>query len=143
MAKKVELILGKSRKPLYARRFQVVVKPSQPYLLEATLTDDEGSPLAGKTVDFYESRDMSTWTKIYSGTTDASGKTSVTVAKSAVGDYYYKARFEGDETYDASESNIEKVTVREEAVAAPAIPLFAIILVCLFLLLLFSREEEA
>jgi len=129
-------------KPLYARTFQVKVKPGQEYKLEATLTDGDGNPLSDKTIEFYESRDARTWSKIATDTTDADGKATYTLSKSEAGDYYYKARFPGDDYYDASESNVEKVTVESAAVVEKGIPIYAIIALLLLLLLLFGAGEE-
>jgi len=72
--------------------------------LIATLKDGEGNPLGGKTIEFYKSTDGVNFYLIATKTTDSNGVAEVTDEITAFGTYYYKARFPGDETYDASEA---------------------------------------
>jgi len=72
--------------------------------LTATLKDVSGNPLSGKTIEFYKSTDNVNFTLIDTKTTDSKGVAETTDEITAYGTYYYKARFPGDETYDASEA---------------------------------------
>jgi len=69
--------------------------------LEATLEDADGNPLSNKPIDFYYSYDGETYTLITTENTDTEGKASTTHETTQT--TYYKAVFQGDETYDASE----------------------------------------
>jgi len=72
--------------------------------LTAKLTDGEGNPLSGKTIEFYKSTDGVNFTLIATKTTDTNGVAETTDEITSYGTYYYKARFPGDETYEASEA---------------------------------------
>jgi len=72
--------------------------------LTATLKDGEGNPLGGKTIEFYKSTDNVSFSRIATETTDSNGVAETTDEITCYGTYYYKARFPGDETYDASEA---------------------------------------
>jgi len=72
--------------------------------LTARLTDGEGNPLSGKTIEFYKSTDNINFTLIAAKTTDENGAAETTDEITSYGTYYYKARFPGDETYEASEA---------------------------------------
>jgi len=69
--------------------------------LSATLKDVDGNPLANKSIDFYYSFDGETFTKFDTQTTNEYGVAETIT--STTQDTYYKARFEGDELYEASE----------------------------------------
>ena len=73
--------------------------------LTATLKNSYGNPLSGKPIDFYYSHNGETYTKITTQSTDADGKAETTHETTRT--TWYKARFEGDSTYDASEA-VEK-----------------------------------
>ena len=73
--------------------------------LTATLKDYQGNALSGKPIDFYYSYDGETYTKITTQSTDINGKAETTHETTRT--TWYKARFEGDSTYDASEA-VEK-----------------------------------
>lgn len=70
----------------------------------ATLTDIDGNPLPNKTIEFYVSTDDVNYTLIDTKTTDSNGVAETTYEVMQYGTYYFKARFPGDETYDASEA---------------------------------------
>jgi len=70
--------------------------------LEAVLKDINGNPLSGKPINFYYSYDQETWNLIETKTTDSNGKATTTFETSRT--TYFKARFEGDEDYEASEA---------------------------------------
>jgi len=72
--------------------------------LVATLTDVNGNPLSGKTIEFYRSTDGVNYTLLGTATTNTNGQASLIDEITEPGKYYYKARFPGDETYDASEA---------------------------------------
>jgi len=75
--------------------------------LVATLTDNAGNPLANKPIKFYYSYDGSTYTLLATVNTGSDGKATTThVTKRHT---YYKAVFEGDETYAPSEATAEVV----------------------------------
>ena len=69
--------------------------------LIATLKDAYDNPLASKSIDFYYSFDGETFTKFDTQLTNENGVAETTT--STTQDTYYKARFEGDELYEASE----------------------------------------
>jgi len=71
-------------------------------LLEATLKDAAGNPLANKTINFYVSTDGTNYSQIGSGTTDTSGVATATYTPSGTGTYYFKAEFPGDAQYEGS-----------------------------------------
>ena len=70
--------------------------------LTATLKDQSGTPLSAKPIDFSYSYDGSTYTPIQTLNTNENGvaETQHETDKTT----WYKARFEGDDTYDASEA---------------------------------------
>jgi len=72
--------------------------------LIATLKDSAGNPLGGKTIEFYHSLDGVNYTLIGTATTDTSGQASITYEATQAGTHYFKARFPGDEYYEASEA---------------------------------------
>ena len=74
----------------------------------AELKDAQGSPLADKPIDFYYSYDGSTFTKIASVNTDTNGIAEISHETDRT--TWYKARFEGDSVYDASEA-VEKYEI--------------------------------
>jgi len=85
--------------------------------LEATLTDSGGSPLAGKTISFkYRASGETTWTDAGTGTTDSSGKASVTVSLAAPGTYDFRAEFAGDDEYEPSSDEKDNVTIKAKTV---------------------------
>ena len=71
--------------------------------LTATLKDINGNPLAGKPINFYYSYDQETWSLIKTESTDENGKATTTFETSKT--TYFKACFEGDEDYEASEAS--------------------------------------
>ena len=81
--------------------------------LEATLTDSEGSPLSGKTINFYyRLHGETTWSNAGSGTTDTNGKASVTVSLSVPNSYDFRAEFPGDADYEASSDEKDNVKIK-------------------------------
>jgi len=74
--------------------------------LTAKLTDAGGNPLASKTIEFYKSIDNINFSLIATRTTDSNGIAEVTDEITSFGTYYYKARFPGDEAYEASEATV-------------------------------------
>jgi len=74
--------------------------------LTAKLTDGEGNPLSGKTIEFYKSTDGVNFTLIATKTTDTNGVAEATDEVTSYGTYYYRARFPGDETHEASEATV-------------------------------------
>ena len=103
--------------------------------LLATLTDINGNPLPNKTIEFYKSIDGVNYNLIGTALTDSNGQASVIDEVTEPGRYYYKARFPGDELYEASEAT----AVYEYAVptAKPIWqqPWFWLLLFILFILL--------
>jgi hypothetical protein len=113
--------------------------------LTATLTTD-GTPLSGKTINFYYSYDGSTWTLIGSAITDASGQASVTHTTDRT--TYYKAEFPGDSDYDPSSATATYTPPGQPtppptgAVAPAGIPIWLILLILLLLLGIVTLTEE-
>jgi len=113
--------------------------------LTATLTTD-GTPLSGKTINFYYSYDGSTWTFIGSATTDASGQASITHVTDRT--TYYRAVFPGDPDYEPSSATATYILPSQPAppptgAAAPAgIPIWLILLILLLLLGVVALTEE-
>jgi len=103
--------------------------------LKATLTDINGNPLANKLIKFYKSYGTS-WELIDQKYTNEDGVAITTdeTTKSC----YYKARFDGDETYDASE-DVKYYQVKEVTKPAPPSVPWWIILIILFMILLLAR----
>jgi len=81
---------------------KVALTADRGFLLEAELTDGV-NPLSGKTVDFYYSLDGQEWSLIDSRVTDEEGKCSTSFSYPEDVKLWFKARFEGDETYDPCE----------------------------------------
>lgn len=72
--------------------------------LIAMLTDANGNPLSGKTIEFYHSLDGVNYALIGTSITDTNGQASITYEITQTGIHYFKARFPGDDVYDASEA---------------------------------------
>jgi len=87
--------------------------------LTATLTDSDGNPLSGKTIEFYKSTDGVNYTLIATKTTDENGVAETTDEITETGTYYYKAKFPGDDQYESSEASAEYTY-------SPTAPLFVI-----------------
>ena len=81
---------------------KVALTADRGFLLEAELTDGV-NPLSGKTVDFYYSLDGQEWSLIDSRVTDEEGKCSTSFSYPEDVKLWFKARFEGDDVYDACE----------------------------------------
>jgi len=75
--------------------------------LTATLTDGT-NPLSGKTIKFYYSYDGVTYNLISSEVTNSNGQASTTHETEQT--TWYKAVFEGDDTYEPSEA-VQKYTI--------------------------------
>jgi len=81
--------------------------------LEATLTDADGNPLSGKTINFYyRLSGETTWTSAGSATTDSSGKASVTINLDVPNTYDFRAEFEGDDDYEPSSDELDNVKIK-------------------------------
>ena len=103
--------------------------------LIATLTDTSGNPLPSRTIEFYRSTDGVNYTLIGIAITDSNGQASLIDEVTEPGRYYYKARFPGDELYEASEAT---ATYEYAVPAAKPIwqqPWFLLLLFILFILL--------
>lgn len=109
--------------------------------LTATLTTD-GTPLSGKTINFYYSYDGSTWTFIGSQTTDANGQASVTHTTDRT--TYYKAEFLGDPDYAPSSATATYTPTPPPtgAVAPAGVPIWLILLILLLLFGVVALTEE-
>ena len=73
------------------------------YLLKATLKDEEGNPLQGKTVGFFHYTDPDVKTLIGTAETNEQGVAQIEYETQQ--SEYVIAYFAGDETYEASWSN--------------------------------------
>lgn len=72
--------------------------------VSAELNDINGNPLSNKTIKFYRSNDGETYNLIATETTNENGVAEITDEITSPGEYYYKAVFPGDDTYDASQA---------------------------------------
>jgi len=82
--------------------------------LTAVLKDSAGNPLANKTISFaYKQSAATTWTNAGTANTDSTGTASVTVTVATPGTYDFKASFDGDSQYDATEASVTNYTVKE------------------------------
>jgi len=113
--------------------------------LTAALTSD-GTPLSGKTINFYYSYDGLTWTSIGSQTTDANGQASVIHTTDRT--TYYRAVFLGDPDYEPSSATATYTPPGQpppppsEVKAPPAVPIWLILLMLLLLLGVVALTEE-
>lgn len=82
-------------------------------LLHARLTDANGNPLSRKEVIFEYSYDGVTYTEIARRTTDENGDAYAT--HTAMTRTIYRARFEGDETYEPSSATAEFAPANDPA----------------------------
>ena len=73
---------------------------SKQVTLQATLKDINGNPLSGQTIKFYKSSDNVNFNLIGTQVTDTNGIALQTDILDNAGTYYYKAVFEGTDTYD-------------------------------------------
>jgi len=90
--------------------------PTRTVLVEAVLTDSDGNPLSGKSVNlYYRPSGTTTWNDIGTNphTTDTNGKVSDTISLSVPGDYDFRAEFPGDEDYEPSSA--QKLSVHIKA----------------------------
>jgi len=88
-------------------------------LVEATLTDDSGSPLSGKSVNlYYRESGATTWNDIGTNphTTDSNGKVSDTITLTVPGTYDFRAEFPGDSTYEASSDELTNQTIKAKTI---------------------------
>lgn len=85
--------------------------------LTAKLTDSAGNPVSGRTVEFLKSADGVNFTSVGTAVTDSSGVAVVT--DSPTYKTYYKARFAGDQYYEASESNVVEYTPGQQPAPQP------------------------
>jgi len=82
-------------------------------LVEATLTDSDGNPLEGKTINFYHKLSSeTTYSSDGSATTDANGKASITLTLDVPNTYDFKAEFPGDENYESSSAELTNQTIK-------------------------------
>ena len=81
----------------------------------ATLQDNEGNALSGKSVNlYYRESGETSWTDIGTNphTTDSSGQVTDTITLAAPGTYDFKAEFPGDDQYEASSDEKDNVTIK-------------------------------
>ena len=89
--------------------------PTRSVLVEVTLTDSDGDPLSGKSVNLYYRESGATeWTDIGTNphTTDSNGKVSDTISLSVPGDYDFRAEFPGDDDYEPSSAEQDNVHIK-------------------------------
>jgi len=111
--------------------------------LVATLTDGEGNPLSGKAIEFYRSSDGVNFTLITTKTTDSNGVAETTDEVTSYGTYYYKARFPGDNTYEASEATVTYTyTIDWGALIQQLLPLILLILFIALLSALLTSTKD-
>jgi 5-hydroxyisourate hydrolase-like protein (transthyretin family) len=83
--------------------------------LTAVLKDSGGNPLSGKSITFeYKASTATTWTNAGSANTDANGTASVTVTVAVPGTYDFRAKFQGDNQYEASEATVTNYAVKDK-----------------------------
>ena len=72
-------------------------------IVQATLKDQDNSPVSGKTIAFkYKVSGATTWSDGGTATTDANGTASVTLSLSVPQSYDFRAEFAGDADYEPS-----------------------------------------
>jgi Bacterial Ig-like domain (group 1). len=87
--------------------------PTRSVNLVATLRDEDGNPLAGKTIYFYYRVSGQTeWTSADSAVTGSDGVAVKTVALTVPQTYDFKAEFQGDEDYEASYAEVLNYRVK-------------------------------
>jgi len=81
--------------------------------MDATLTDNVGNPLAGKTITFkYKLSTATEWTTAGTANTGSDGKASYTVTLTVPNTYDFRAEFAGDAEYDASSAEVLNQTIK-------------------------------
>jgi len=82
-------------------------------VIQATLKDQDGNPVANKTINFYyRVSGETTWNNAGSDTTDNNGVASVTVNLDVPQTYDFRAEFTGDEDYEPSSAELDNVKVK-------------------------------
>jgi len=97
--------------------FQVIPLGSRQVQLVATLKDNSGNPISGKTIDFQHklSADKE-WTDDGTAVTDANGVATTTITLTVPNTYDFQASFAGDDQYDASSATILGYTIKSKTV---------------------------
>ena len=101
--------------------------------LTAVLKDSFGNALSGKPIYFYYSYDGETYTLLTTQSTDSDGKAETTHETTRT--TWYKAKFAGDDTYDASEV-VQKYEVGVIEMLQEVTSSFVNMIIYLFILLL-------
>jgi len=91
--------------------------PTRDVQLIATLTDSDGNPLSGKTINFYyRASGTTTWANAGSATTDANGRATVTVTLDVPGTYDFRAEFPGDDQYEPSSAEVTNQVIKAKTI---------------------------
>lgn len=83
----------------------------------ATLTDANGNPLSGKSVNlYYRVSGQTTWNDIGTNphTTDENGQVSDTITLTVPGNYDFRAEFPGDDQYEASYAELTDQSIKSK-----------------------------
>jgi len=97
--------------------FQVIPLGNRQVQLVATLKDNSGNPISGKTIDFQHKLSTdTTWTDDGTATTDASGIATITITLAVPNTYDFQASFAGDTQYDASSATVTGYTIKSKTV---------------------------
>ena len=87
------------------------VAVGMPFTINGTLTDANGNPIAGATIQLQNSTDNVNWNNVTTATTNANGAYQLGNNESAVNTYYYRTTYAGSTTYTNATSNVVSVTV--------------------------------
>jgi len=80
---------------------------SRSVVLQATLRDQNNSPIANKTIAFkYRTSGATTWTDGGTATTNSNGTASVTLNLAVPQTYDFRAEFAGDTDYEPSHAEL-------------------------------------
>jgi len=93
--------------------------PTRTVQVVATLTDSDGNPLSGKSVNlYYRPSGETTWYDIGTNphTTDTNGQVTDTIDLSVPGDYDFRAEFPGDADYEASSDELLNQRIKAKTV---------------------------
>jgi len=89
--------------------------PTRTVQVTATLTDSDGNPLSGKTINlYYRTSGSTTWNDLGTNphTTDANGQVIDTIDLTVPESYDFRAEFPGDDQYESSYAEQLNVTIK-------------------------------
>jgi 5-hydroxyisourate hydrolase-like protein (transthyretin family)/methionine-rich copper-binding protein CopC len=84
---------------------------NQNFIINGTLTDANGNPIAGATITL-QNNSTGSWTNVTTTTTDANGAYNFSTSEPVVGTYQYQTTYSGSATYGIAASKVVSVTVQ-------------------------------